>query len=103
MRRKKSTRAQKSPSRSHAMFSRERPPMRSVLVVNEDESARQALQVRLRGDGYEAVGVASVDGIRRALGSEPNQSPVVAVLPAGADGAAGLAAIAAGVQDFIVV
>ena len=84
------------------MLGAERPPMRSVLVVNEDESARQALQVRLRGEGYEAVGVASIDGIRRALGSEPNSPPVIAVLPAGADGAAGLAAIAAGVHDFVV-
>src|SRR5581483_9232429 len=78
------------------------PPMRSVLVVNEDESARQALQVRLRSEGYEAVGVASIDGIRRALGTEAGHGAVIAVLPAGAPTAAGLAAIAAGAHDFVV-
>ena len=74
-----------------------------MLVVNEDESARQALQVQLRSEGYEAVGVASIDGIRRALGDELGPSPVIAVLPAGAARAAGLAAIAAGAHDFVVV
>ena len=85
------------------MLAGERAAMRSVLVVNEDESARQALQVQLRSEGYEAVGVASIDGIRRALGNDSSPSPVIAVLPAGSDGAAGLAAIAAGAHDFVVV
>ena len=76
--------------------------MRRVLVVNEDESARQALQVRLRGEGYEAVGVASIEGIRRALGVEPGPTAMIAILPAGATSAAGLAAIAAGAHDFVV-
>ena len=78
--------------------------MRRVLVVNDDDSARQALQVRLRGEGYEAVGVASLDGVRRALAADSGsaQPPVIAVLPAGADAAAGLAAIAAGAHDFVV-
>jgi two-component system, NtrC family, response regulator AtoC len=76
--------------------------MRRVLVVNEDESARQALQVRLRGEGYEAVGVSSIEGIRRALGTEPGPTATIVILPAGASSAAGLAAIAAGAHDFVV-
>jgi len=78
--------------------------MRRVLVVNEDDGARQALQVQLRSEGYETVGVASVDGARRALAAEPGsgQPPVIAVLAAGADSAAGLAVIAAGAYDFVV-
>ena len=67
------------------MLTAERPAMRRVLVVNEDESARQALQVRLRGEGYEAVGVASIEGIRRALGAEPGPAAMIVILPAGAD------------------
>jgi two-component system response regulator AtoC len=84
------------------MFTAERPVMRRVLVVNEDESARQALQIRLRGEGYEAVGVASVEGIRRALGVELGPTAMVAILPAGATSAVGLAAIAAGAHDFVI-
>jgi two-component system response regulator AtoC len=84
------------------MFTAERPVMRRVLVVNEDESARQALQVRLRGEGYEAVGVPSIEGIRRALGAEPGPAATIVILPAGATSAAGLAAIAAGAHDFVV-
>ncbi len=76
--------------------------MRRVLVVNEDESARQALQVRLRGEGYEAVGVASIEGVRRALAAEPGPAATIVILPAGATSAAGLAAIAAGAHDFVV-
>jgi two-component system response regulator AtoC len=76
--------------------------MRRVLVVNEDESARQALQVRLRGEGYEAVGVPSIEGIRRALGAEPTPAAMIVILPAGATSAAGLAAIAAGAHDFVI-
>ena len=84
------------------MLTAERLAMRRVLVVNEDESARQALQVRLRGEGYEAVGVSSIEGIRRALGAEPGPAAMIVILPAGATSAAGLAAIAAGAQDFVV-
>jgi two-component system response regulator AtoC len=84
------------------MLTAERPAMRRVLVVNEDESARQALQVRLRGQGYEAVGVSSIEGIRRALGAEPGPAAMVVILPAGTTDAAGLAAIAAGAHDFVV-
>jgi len=83
------------------MLPRERPAMRRVLVVNEDESARQALQVRLRSEGYEAVGVSSIDGIRRALAAETGPTGLIAILPAGATSAAGLAAIAAGAHDFV--
>ena len=84
------------------MLTAERPAMRRVLVVNEDESARQALQVRLRGEGYEAVGVSSIEGIRRALGAEPGPAAMIVILPAGTTSAAGLAAIAAGAHDFVV-
>jgi two-component system response regulator AtoC len=84
------------------MLTAERPAMRRVLVVNEDESARQALQVRLRGEGYEAVGVSSIEGIRRALGAEPGLATMIVILPAGSTSAAGLAAIAAGAHDFVV-
>ena len=59
------------------MLRAERPAMRRVLVVNEDESARQALQVKLRGQGYEAVGVSSIEGIRRALGAEPGPAAMI--------------------------
>jgi two-component system response regulator AtoC len=98
--------------------------MRRVLVVNDDENARQTLQMKLRGEGYETTGVASVDAARRALEAErfsfvvtssplgsdgvsrlgPSGStpPVIAILPSGADAAAGLRAIAAGAHDFVV-
>src|SRR5256885_12788743 len=84
------------------MLPAERPAMRRVRVVNEDERARQALQVRLRGEGYEAVGVPSIEGIRRALAAEPGPAAMIVILPAGATSAAGLAAMAAGAHDFVV-
>ena len=45
--------------------------MRRVLVVIDDDSARQALQLRLRSDGYEPLGVSSVEDARRALEADP--------------------------------
>jgi two-component system response regulator AtoC len=97
--------------------------MRRVLVINDDENARQTLQMRLRGEGYETTGVASVEAARRALeadryefvvlrwslGSEgasrlgPTAStpPVIAILSPEADLGAGLRAIAAGAHDFV--
>jgi two-component system response regulator AtoC len=105
---------------------------RRVLVVDDDETVRQSVQLALRGRGYEASGVA-LDGAPRALAAGrfdflslrlPGAAPlapgpaagpvarlaaaalgarVVAVLPAGAGAAAGLAAMAAGAHDFVVV
>ena len=97
--------------------------MRRVLLVNDDENARQTLQMKLRGEGYETTGVASVDAARRALeadrfsfavirsplgsggvgrlGPAGSTPLVIAILPAGADVSAGLRAIAAGAHDFV--
>ena len=44
--------------------------MRRVLVANDDDSARQTLQMKLRSEGYETVGVASVEAARRALAAD---------------------------------
>jgi two-component system response regulator AtoC len=41
--------------------------MRRVLVVNDDDTARQSLQLGLRAEGYDAEGVASPAAARRAL------------------------------------
>jgi two-component system response regulator AtoC len=106
--------------------------MRRVLVANDDDSARQTLQVKLRSEGYETIGVASIEAARRelaadrfhfavvgpsiwraagqrvgdaatGLASPAGASPAwIALLPAGSAAAAGLVAIAGGAQDFVV-
>ena len=94
--------------------------MRRVLLVNDDDRARQTLQVKLRSAGYETLGVASLEGARRGLiGGDPIHfvllpaalvkeaardlpTPIlIAVLPPGAAAAAGLDAMADGAHDFI--
>ncbi len=94
--------------------------MRRVLLVNDDDRARQTLQVKLRSAGYETVGVSSLEGARRGLpGGDPIHfvllpaalvkeaardlpTPIlIAVLPPGAPAAAGLDAMADGAHDFI--
>src|SRR6266700_1322485 len=98
--------------------------MRRVLLVNDDESARQALQVKLRGEGFETTGVASIEAARRALERDrysfvlvrashaadgelrlgpPGSTPtVIAILPPGSDTSAGLHAMGAGAHDFVL-
>jgi two-component system response regulator AtoC len=70
--------------------------MRRVLLVNDDDGARQALQMRLRGEGYETVGVSSIEAARLALAADRYHFVVVAPPVGGAAGGGGFAEAAAG-------
>jgi two-component system response regulator AtoC len=98
--------------------------MRRVLVLSDDDSARQTLQLSLRSQGYEALGVASVEDARRVLATDPihaiiawspllppASSPLfpaprppllIAILPPNSPPAAGLAAMQSGADDFVI-
>jgi two-component system response regulator AtoC len=99
--------------------------MQRVLVVEEDQTARQRLQLKLRGEGYHAAGVASLEGAGRAaesaafdfivrrwpaepgdgarLGDGPaRRAKLILIVPAGSDPGPALAAMRDdGVHDFL--
>src|SRR4051794_24225438 len=95
--------------------------MRRILVVEEDEAARQAMQLALRQAGYAAEGVATAVAAARALDAEgfgavlapasaalsaelQRRRPDTAViaLVASGDDEAGLRALRVGAQDYLV-
>jgi two-component system response regulator AtoC len=91
--------------------------MRRVLVVLDDDTARQSLQLGLRREGYDAVGVSSLAAAERAAAGErfhfvvgrglPAGASIadvkrISIVPSGSDPAVGLQAMAGGAHDFVV-
>src|SRR5262245_56302258 len=94
--------------------------MRHILVVEQDESLRQSLQLALREAGYAAQGVATVAAAERALdagafagvlapadaalaagiGRRHPETAVVALVSPG-DDEAGLRALRLGAHDYV--
>src|SRR5664279_4196976 len=46
-------------------------PMRRVLIVDDEQNLRHMLQTLLKREGYEPVGVASVESALRELSERP--------------------------------